>query len=221
MAVFGLSQENSGFHCWNLPSNNFMIDKASEEFQKDMKDFETLLKQLNAEFNQHLLGTLQAPPNFHIAQARKLVRKYAADRTLKGMQRFMYFNLVAKFNTMLEFYYRRLRDKELGRQTSFSLTGAAADTKKTDRALLPIQPEDKGHTIIDGAKQQITLKKMYDTWVNFSKSLNTPLSMDFEKFQQIINRKTEQLIEQKKCKAINYKLTVENGQIKIQAKPVK
>ncbi len=198
-----------------------MVEKASEEFQRDMKDFETLLKQLNAEFNQHLLGTLQAPPNFHIAQARKLVRKYAADRTLKGMQRFMYFNLVAKFNTMLEFYYRRLRDKELGRQTSFSLTGSATDIKKSDVPHLPAQPEDKGHTIIDAGKQQIAVRKMYDTWVKFSKSLNSPLTMDYDKFQQIINRKTEQLIDQKRCKAINYKLTVENGQIKIQAKPVK
>lgn len=202
-----------------------MINRGTEEFQKDMKDFEVLLKQLHAEFNQHLIGNLQAPPNFHIAQARKLVRKYAADRTLKGMQRFHYFNLVAKFNTMLEFYYRRLRDKEEGRRTSFSFIKkeaeqpAGAGTPVGTQSETPL--EDKGHLVADVSRQQVTLKKMYATWVEFSKKLDSSSSIDFDKFQQIIARKTEQLIDQKKCRAIQYKLTVQDGKIKIQAKPVK
>jgi hypothetical protein len=200
-----------------------MINKGTEEFQKDMKDFDMLLKQLHAEFNQHLIGNLQTPPNFHIAQARKLVRKYAADRTLKGMQRFQYFNLVAKFNTMLEFYYRRLRDKEEGRKTRFGLVKQEAEQQATagTPAGADAPLEDKGHLIADASKQRVTLKKMYETWVEFSSKLNSSSSIDFDKFQQIITRKTERLIDEKKCRAIQYKLTVQDGKIKIQAKPVK
>ncbi|MBN1879263.1 hypothetical protein JW823_04055 [bacterium] len=199
--------------------------QGSEEFQKDMKDFETLLKKMRAEFNQHLIGNLKTPPDFTVAITRKLVRKYAGDRTLRGTQRFQYFNLVAKFNTMMEFYNRRIRDKELGKQTSFGIIreGSSPEieaARKKARQMEPVTP-DKGHIVANPQRQFTTLKKMYETWTEYSNHLNLPPDMDFDKFQRVITQKTEQLLSQKQCKAIRYKLTVTDGKIKIQAKPIK
>ena len=202
-----------------------MKNMGSEEFQKDMKDFETFLKKLRAEFNQHLIGNLKTPPDFTVAQTRKLVRKYAGDRTLRGVQRFRYFNLVAKFNTMIEFYNRRLRDKDQGKPTSFSIIKDVDNplleaAKQKARQNTPVTP-DRGHVVANPKQQKTTLKKMYETWNEFANHLEAPPDMDYEKFQRIISLKTEQLIEQKQCKAIRYKLTVQDGKIKIQAKPIK
>lgn len=199
--------------------------QGTEEFQKDMKDFETLLKKLRAEFNQHLIGNLKSSPDFTIAITRKMVRKYAGDRTLRGTQRFQYFNLVAKFNTMLEFYNRRIRDKELGRQTAFSLTKPNDSpeleaARQKARKMEPLN-QDKGHVVANPQRQFTTIKKMYETWTEYANHLEKPPDMNFDKFQQVIATKTEQLMAQRQCKAIRYKLTFQDGKIKIQAKPIK
>ncbi|MBN1297221.1 hypothetical protein JXA80_10605 [bacterium] len=202
-----------------------MRSNVSEEFQNDMKEFENRLKQLRAEFNQYLGGTLTSPPNFSVAMIRKLVRKYAGDRTLKGVQKFTYYNLVAKFNTMMEFYNRRLRDKEDGRQTAFGYIKDSQtlvqDAREKARKKMPL-PTDKGHIIANVTRQHATLKNMYDKWNEYASFLTTPTpNLDFDQFKKIIAHKTDQLIEQKNCKAIQYKLTVKDGKIKIQAKPIK
>jgi len=95
-----------------------MSEIAAEEFEKDMKEMTTRLKVLRAEYNQFLSGVMQAPPHFSEAQIRKIIRKYATTRGLKGVQRFQYFNLVAKFNTLMEFYNRRIKEKT-GRETDY------------------------------------------------------------------------------------------------------
>ncbi len=198
---------------------------GSEEFQKDMKDFETLLKKLRAEFNQHLVGNLKTPPDFTVAITRKLVRKYAGDRTLKGTQRFQYFNLVAKFNTMMEFYNRRIRDREQGKQLTFNIIkngsnpGLDAARKKAQQ-MTPITP-DKGHIVANPMRQSTTIRKMFETWTEYANHLEMPPDMNLEKFQRVITQKTEQLLAEKQCKAVRYKLTVQDGKIRIQAKPIK
>ncbi len=197
--------------------------KATEEFKNDMKNFETLLKKLRAEFNQHIIGNLQTTPDFTIAQARKLIRKYAGDKTLRGTQRFMYFNLVAKFNTMMEFYTRRLRDMEQGRPTVYRITKSSETESQIKNQPVKKQeaPEDKGYVIANAQQQQIAVKKMFEQWSQYSSMTESAPDMDLDKFQTIINKKTEQLLSQKNCKAIRYKMSLQDGKIKIQAKPVK
>jgi len=198
---------------------------GSDEFQKDMKDLETRVKKLRAEYNQYLVGVLKAPPTFSVAMIQKIVRKYAGNRTLKGPQRFRYFNLVAKFNTMMEFYNRRLRDIEKGRQTSFGYVKSdteAMDTAKEKVKQMQPTPLDKGHILSDVKNQNTTMRHMFSKWNEFASHLDDATNkIDFDKFKKIIVYKTDQLLEAKECKAIKYKMTVVNGKIKIQAKPIK
>ena len=198
---------------------------GSDDFQKDMKEFETRLKKLRAEYNQYIAGVLKSPPTFAVAMIRKIVRKYAGDRSLKGMQKFKYYNLVAKFNTMMEFYNRRLKQIQNGQQTTF---GYIKDSDKTvsqarDKAkqIMP-PPVDKGHIISNVNRQQATMKNMFEKWNEYASHVGSVQhQMDYDKFSKIINHKTQQLLEAKQCKAVRYKLTVQNGKIKIQAKPIK
>jgi len=198
---------------------------GSDEFQNDMKDFDVRLKKLRAEYNQHIVGVLKTPPTFSVAMIRKIVRKYAGNRNLKGPQKFRYFNLVAKFNTMMEFYNRKLRDINQGKQTTFGYmkenTEVMQAAKEKVKNMQPIPP-DKGHILANVKNQNLTIKNMYDKWNEFaSYTKDNSAQMDFDKFKKIIAHKTTQLIEAKGCKAVKYKMSVKDGKIKIQAKPIK
>lgn len=198
--------------------------RANDEFQTDMKDFERRLKQVRAEYNQHLAGVLSTAPNFSVAMIRKIIRKYAGDRSLKGVQKFRYYNLVAKFNTMMEFYNRRLRDMEMGRATTYGYVKSSEELQsdRVSSMRREAMKNDKGHIIANANQQNITVRKMYDKWNDYAADLETaPANMDYDRFKKIINHKTNQILKEKKCRAVNYKLTISDGKIKIQAKPIK
>jgi len=63
---------------------------------------------------------------------------------------------------------------------------------------------------------------MYDKWTEYSSHLTQPgPQMDFDQFKRIIGHQTDKILETKGCKAVKYKLTIQNGKVKIQAKPIK
>ena len=201
-----------------------MPEIDGKQFEADMKDLEIRIKVLRAEYNQYLNGTLRVPPNFTEAQIRKLVKRYAAAKGLKGIQRFQYFNLVAKFNTMMEFYGRRIRQRDQGLNSSGS---GPALKRKVDPALKLEETrqkllKSKGQIISDVQKQKTTIKKLFESW-NESSILNTKPQpkLEFEKFKQVIQEKTDKMIKTRGCKAVRYKISYEKGTIRIKAKPVK
>lgn len=196
-----------------------------DEFEQDMKDLDTRLRVLRAEYNQFLSGALQHPPNFTVAQIRKLIRKYAMVKGLKGMQRFQYFNMVARFNTMQEFFGRRMRDRSEGKRMLYGFVKSEQDQAEKPVEALKRQsrPErDKGHIVADVRKQHGTLKHMFDKWNELSSEVSKPLPpIDFDKFKSMIQSKTEVLCSKKGCKAVRYRMVVEDGALRIKAKPVK
>ena len=136
-----------------------------EEFEKDLKDFENRLKVLRAEYNQYLNGTLKNLPIFNESQIRRLIKKYAALRDLKGWRRFQYYNLVAKFNTMMEFYGRQVRDRKEGNR---SQSGGQHAPSRPDlvppeklaearRKLNPVR--SRSHIVSNTANQETTLQE--------------------------------------------------------------
>jgi hypothetical protein len=197
-----------------------MSDYDPLEFDKDIKDLETRLKVLRAEFNQYLAGTIKFPPNFTEAQIRKVIKKYAIVKGLKGLQRFNYFNLVAKFNTMMEFYSRRIRDKQEGRG-AYALAKQQEDFSPHLRGKLD-EKHIRSHVVADLGKQSNTLKALYDDWNHATaRSGSSGPSMDKDKFARMVQTKTDQLIKAKGCDAVRYRISLKDGKVRIKAKPIK
>ncbi len=196
-----------------------------DEFKEDMKDIETRMKILRAEYNQYMSGFLKTPPTFTEAQIRKIIRKYAATRGLKGVHRFQYFNLVAKFNTMMEFYNRRIRDIAEGKQVNFGFVRDGQNIATTAKERSNEKPSftlDRGHVISDVNRQITTVRDMYERWSEYNNNLQTPMSpMTLEKFKHVIQAKTDELRSKNECAAIRYKMVIKDGKISIRAKPIK
>ena len=201
-----------------------MPEIEQKEFESDMKEMETRIKVLRAEYNQYLNGTAQFPPNFGVAQIRKLMKKYAAVKGLKGVQRFQYYNFVAKFNTLIEFYGRRIKDKQEGTRMTFGYTrkGNEADNRKQIPKSQPAPMVKKGGFVISDTRiQNATMKSMYEVWNQTSSHGSSGLpELDLKSFTSLIQKKTDQICRVKNCKAVRYKIALDQGKVKIKAKPV-
>ncbi len=204
-------------------------DIDQEMFSKDMKDFDTRMRVLRAEFNQYLNGTLKFPPRFTEAQIRKIIKKYAAARELRGFERFQYYNLVSKFNTMMEFYSRRIREKQEGKRTTYGYirpANEAGNAKKT--ALTPKNiaarkyRKPSGHIISNVKLQTGTVKAMFEAWNEVSSMAKSPPpNLNFETFKMMIQKKTDQIRAKKGIRAVRYRVMLEDGKVRIKAKTIK
>lgn len=200
-----------------------MPDYDPIEFEKDMKEVETRLKVLRAEYNQFLAGTLKFPPNFTEAQIRKIVKKYAGVKGLKGVQRFQYFNFVAKFNTMMEFFSRRLKDKQEGKgvYASASIEKQFRDGQG-DPGGKPGSGKARTHVVADVRRQSTTIAALFDDWNMAAGYSSQPLAkINLEAFKDIIRSKTDQIRKAKGCDAVRYRIILEDGKVRIKAKPIK
>lgn len=198
-----------------------------EEFEKDLRDFESRLKVLRAEYNQYLNGTLKNLPIFNEAQIRRLVKKYASLRDLKGWRRFQYFNLVAKFNTMMEFYGRQIRDRKDGKRPTYghlrsSESKDLVSPEKLEEARRKLYPTRvRAHILSNVDRQETTLKELFKEWESHTEqSASSAPRIDFDRFRGMITQKTEQLKATKGCKAVRYKIVSEDGKVKIKAKAI-
>lgn len=201
-----------------------MKDLYLEELEEDLKQFENKLKILRTEYNQFFAGARKQPPVFTEIQVRKLIRKYAADKQLKGTHRFKFYNLIARFNTLREFWQRRIRIMEEGLQIGTKAHAKQGDTSPYRHMGLVNSASvvDKGgqRVIKDPARQQSDIRVLY---LNYIKAIRTNLgdevSVPFDKFKRQVMDTLDSIKTRKNCDAVRFRIDVKDGKVSLKAKP--
>jgi len=129
----------------------------------------------------------------------------------------------------MEFYNRRIKEKQEGKQITYGYVKTALKTSKKSGAPpshTSATPDnfipDKGHVLSDVNRQKATLRHMYKKWCDYSSHTRTKApSIDFDKFHKMIKKKTDQIRDKKECKAVKFRIVLKNGKVKINAKTIK
>lgn len=199
-------------------------DLYIEELEEDLRVFETKLLILRTEYNQFFSGNRKKPPIFTEIDIRKLIRKHAGDKQMRGTHRFKFYNLIARFNTMREFWQRRIRMAEDGLQigtrahleqgdnSPFRHLGLAKSSSVVDKA---------GQRVIrDPKRQQGDIRVLYLNYIKAIRSnLGDEVSVPFDKFKRQLMDTLESIRTRKNCEAVRFRVDVTNGKVSLKAKP--
>ncbi len=204
-----------------------MDEQERQQLENDFKWLETKLKQLRAEFNQYFVGARKSPPNVTEIQIRKVIRKYAgSDKLLRGVDRFRYYNFIAKYNTLREYWGRRIRTMEEGinigtrahiETTPEGVIGDPADKHRSHQV-----SKDVNKLIKDPFKQKGDMRLLYISYMrNMKKLKSSTQPLKFEEFRGVIRKKMESMSERHKSNAVNFRVVLEDDKVKLKAKAVK
>lgn len=192
-----------------------------DAIDNDMKDLEYRLKMLRVEYNQYFVGARKEPPNFTDIQVRKIIRKYVGDKTLKGPQRFVFFNLVARYNTLREFWNRRIRLRE---QTATRGTAQSSVPKSLQDLYQQRLEESKprfenAYQIRDTQRDEKQLRRLYLNYVKALRQFQGDSGfVNYGKFSTMIRAKTQQMVNSKGHDAVQYRVSIDGNAVKLKAK---
>jgi hypothetical protein len=198
-----------------------MADEETFDVDEDLHNLEDRIKILRAEYNQYFGGSRRELPRFTEMMIRRLIKRYAGSTDLRGHQRFLYYDLVARYNTMREYWNRRLRTREEGirigapAHLKVEHKRPAADTLKVLRQA-PRQ-------LREPRTQEREVRTLYLDFVRAIRQYQGEEGfLSFPKFQRLIETQTSQIKDRRQCEAVEFRVEIgDDGRVRLKAKPVR
>lgn len=164
-----------------------------------------MIDQFRIDSLRYFAGDLKIPPEELKNQIAARIRTVRSSG-LKGVaDNFRMSSLEARFNSRLDLHNRKLREREQG--------GA--------RTVAASKPEpDPRNGVTVGSRGDANAVELLYKGLYLSSGSRNP-SMDLEKFRSYIDRQAAVVRSKTGCDNIQFRIAVEDGKMKIKAKPVK
>jgi hypothetical protein len=193
---------------------------------EDLSQIEKDIRTLKIEYEQFFGGGRSRPPTDTQWRVEVMIKRYTErSAELTSGQRFRYTNLASTYAKYLDMWRKKLKQKEEGAvQRHF---GAAAKAIEAERerarqqgeagaaggprpfAMSFSEPEKEGKKIAE------LYRKLLETREQAGEKTGAPTLRDFEKF---VRQKTQELKKKKGCEQVEYRVSVENGHVKLKAR---
>jgi len=188
--------------------------------EQDIAQLETLLRQLEKEYDQFFSGLVRREPAATENAVLAIVRAYSSRPIQNQTLGFKYNSLVARYNSFRTVWSRRLREKEEGRVIG---SGAA-------RVVPPARPEPRHsprtaanpteYLTADPMHEPRHVEQFFETYRKLRKDLGEPIEkLRAESFQKALADKVAQIRREQGCEAVLVRVTTDQGRTRIVAKP--
>ena len=161
------------------------------------------IRQFRIAGQRFLVGDVPTPPD-DLRERIQVELRRLRSASLKGAAaNFRLGGLEAQFNSQRELFGRRLRRQE---------QGAGAQPKKVAPKLNPVEG-----VIVGDQTDVASAKALYD---GLHEASGKP-KMDLERFRTYLDRQTAAIRQKTGCREIQFRVAVENGKMKLKAKPIR
>ena len=185
------------------PSNQELRKQLDVELGRLTRSIE----QFRIDSQRFFGGDLNVPPEVlkdNIAADLRRLRALASKGGTAG--HFRLSSLEARFNSQSDLYHRRLREMESGGQRR------AANLEK--------EPDPRSDGVVMGRGARENAVETLYKGLYLQRGNRNP-SMDLEKFRSYIQRQTETIRQKTGAQSVKFRISVEDGKMKLKAKPVK
>jgi hypothetical protein len=188
--------------------------------EQDIAQLETLLRQLEKEYDQFFCGLLRREPVATENALLAIVRVYVGRPLQNPTLGFKYTSLVARYNAFRTVWTRKLREREEGR----------AGGSCVARPVVPPRPEPRhpAHTVAhpgeylssDPLHEPRHLEQFFETYRRLrAESGEATEKLRVESFQKALAEKVEKIKREQGCEAVLIRVTKEQGRTRIVARP--
>lgn len=177
------------------------------EIQASIERLDRDIQQLKIDFERFFNGNLPIPPEEFRQGVRQQIRALRSSPIQTLVDRFRLNTLEARFNTLNELFNRRLRERE---------EGAMAQPKVVAPTTQPSYDPYQGVVVGEAPPPeaiQALFRELYDD--------DAPAAnANFAKFQTYLLRQMVTIRERSGCSEVKFRITNEDGQLKLKAKPI-
>lgn len=182
-------------------------DDGAANVERDIQRLAAAIQKFQIDTQRFFAGDLPLPPDELRERIQADLRRLRGANIRGAAANFRLGSLEARFNSHVELFGRRLRGREQARRLS---PAPAAEQKAPDAV--------QGVVIGDRADQE-AVRALY-------KGLHSAAGggkpkMDLDRFRAYLDRQSETIRKQTGCAEIQYRIAVEDGKMKLKAKPIR
>ena len=194
-------------------------DKLDIALNNRLDEFEKRVFLLKMEYEKHFSGIEQVEPLRERDELRRMMREFQQMRVTSTRQKHRLRSLRARFTSMELYWQRNLLMIERGTHPKMKFRanlkdrerGLAPETTKVERKrrLTPQEREDKAYQAV------------YSKYMSARKNCGQNASMSYESVRDVLQKQVRTIKSRYRCKAVKFRVTVEDGKAKVNAVPLR
>lgn len=188
------------------------------------------LRRLKIEYDIFFGGGSKKPPVELEWRVQSLIKKHSDTSKLSFAQRFRYNAMAQKYAIFGDLWRQKMKVKEEGyrRPADAVLAIQGLRTEQSHAAEAALKKKKSGDDkpakihiqVCNPAAEQDTLRSFYQALGEARRQAkDTSAQTSFEQFCAFVHKKTEQIKKQYGCAAVQYELDLQNGRVKLVARP--
>lgn len=190
------------------------------------------VRRLKVEYDIFFGGGSKKPPTDSEWRVQSLIKKYSDSQKLTFAQRFKYNTIAQRFAIYSDLWRQKMKVKEEGyRRPQDAALGIAGLRHAEERAAAkafaspgPHPESSQGepfHAVCsDPDTERATVRSLFEAMIAARKQVgeSTPAG-SLASFHAFLKRKTQQLQRDLGCTAVEYSVEMQDGQVRLKAKP--
>ncbi len=174
-----------------------------------IQKLESNINLLKAQYDQYFMGVLKTPPSRLADELAREIRVMTTTKAPNTALQFKVQQLIAKYNTYLNYWQRNLRELEEGKSVR---------RKDSDMALT--RARNGIFEISSTETDRVLVESLYRKLSREYKDLGSKQIPDLPKVREMVKQQTDSLKEKYNCSSVEYRVVVEDGKVKIKANPI-
>jgi hypothetical protein len=193
---------------------------VASKLEQDLAQFETLLRQLEKEWDQFFCGALRREPAATENAVVAVVRAYAGKPFQNSSLGFKYASLVARYNSFRTVWCRRLREKEEGRACGTAVARPVHVQREGAPHPGKTAADPREYLTADPRHEQRRVEQFLETYRRLRAECGEPTErLTAAGFQKALADKVEKIKREQCCDAVLIRVVADQGRTRIVAKP--
>jgi hypothetical protein len=188
--------------------------------EQDIAHLETLLRQLEKEYDQFFSGLVRREPAAAENAVLAIMRAYGGRPIQNSSLAFKLNSLVARYNSFRTVWTRRLREKEEGRPGPAAAPRPAAAQRQERRRQAHTAANPAEYLTSDPMHEARHLSQFFETYRRLREECGEPVDkLRAESFQRALAEKVDKIKRERGCEAVLVRVVADGGRTRIVAKP--
>jgi hypothetical protein len=190
---------------------------------EELNLLEDNMRRLKVEYDVFFGGGSKKPPTDTEWRVQAMIKKYSDGGRMNFSQRFRYNSIAQKYAIFSDLWRKKIKIREEGysrpQDAMLGIQGIRTAEEHAAQAALHLAA-NKAFSVVcyDLESDKNNVEALYHAMMEAKKKAGEASAASFESFQSFVRKKTEQIRQDFNCKAVEYTVELQNGQVRLKAK---
>jgi len=195
-------------------------EKIDRVFQQRLEEFERRIFVLKIEYEKYFSGVEQIEPLRERDDIRRLLRDLQQVPVTNTAQKHKLRSLRARWNSMEMYWQRNLVMIERGTHPKMKFRARLAEQRRGTAVSDAHRPE-RPRRLTAEEREDKAYQAVFDKYMETRQRCGQNTDLQYDSVREVLKKQVRTIKSRYRCKAVKFKITVEDGKAKVKAVPLR